>query len=109
MKSSIPPDSDLIALAACGHELVLFQVLDPAELNFSFGSAAMFQDAESGRTLFIDPSVAKEEYMNRLEAHCDRLRAVCQRLGIAYYRLGTDRALELSLFDFLRERMQRKG
>jgi len=102
-------DSDLIALAACGHELVLFQVLDPAELNFSFGNAAMFQDAESGRTLFIDPSVARKEYMNRLEAHCDGLRAVCQRLGIAYHRLGTDRALELSLFDFLRERMQRKG
>jgi uncharacterized protein (DUF58 family) len=102
-------DADLIALATCGHEIVVFQVLDPSELTFEFGDAAMFQDAESGKTLFIDPSVARKEYLKRFEAHCARLRYACQRLGIAYLRLATDRPLELSLFDFLRERMQRKG
>jgi uncharacterized protein (DUF58 family) len=102
-------EPDLIALAACGHEIVLFQVLDPAELTFSFGDAAMFQDAESGKTLFIDPSAARKEYLKRLEAHCAGLRTACQRLGIGCVQLSTDRALELSLFDFLRERMQRKG
>ena len=101
-------EPDLIALAACGHELMVFQVLDPAELTFEFGAAAMFQDAETGKTLFIDPSVARKEYLKRLEAHCAVLRGTCQRLGIAYNRVGTDRPLELVLFDFLRERMQRK-
>jgi len=99
---------ELIALAASGHELMVFQVLDPAELTFEFGAAAMFQDAETGKTIFIDPSVARKEYLKRLEAHCAGLRGTCQRLGIAYNRLGTDRPLELVLFDFLRERMQRK-
>jgi uncharacterized protein (DUF58 family) len=101
-------EPELIALAACGHELMVFQILDPAELTFEFGAAAMFQDVETGKTLFIDPSVARKEYLKRLEAHCSGLRRTCQRLGIAYNRLGTDRALELVLFDFLRERMQRK-
>ncbi len=101
-------EGDLTALAACGHELIVFQVLDPAELTFDVGDAAMFQDLESGRVLFIDPSAARKEYLRRLETHCATLRDTCQRLGIACHRLATDRPLELALFDFLRQRMQRR-
>ena len=101
-------ERDLIALAACGHEIVIFQMLDPAELSFKFDSAAMFQDMESGRMLFIDPSAARTEYNRKLEAHCAALRGACQRLGIACHRLSTERPLEMALFDFLRARMQRR-
>jgi uncharacterized protein (DUF58 family) len=100
-------EPDLIALAACGHEVVVFQVLDPTELTFAFDNPTMFEDSESGRVLFIDPVTARKEYLRKLEAHCDALRATCQRLGIACHRLATDRPLELALFDFLRERSQR--
>lgn len=100
-------EQDLSALKACGHELIVFQVLDPAELDFGFTEPAMFQDLESGRTMFIDPVWAKKEYQNRLESHCAKLRATSQRLGAACLRLSTKQALELALFDFLRERMQR--
>jgi uncharacterized protein (DUF58 family) len=98
---------ELTTLAACGHEIVVFQVLDPAELTFNFDSAAMFEDIESGRTLFIDPNTARKEYLQNLESHFNALRSTCQRLGIACKRVATDRPLELALFDFLRERMQR--
>jgi uncharacterized protein (DUF58 family) len=101
-------ERDLISLAACGHEVVVFQVLDPAELEFKFDQVALFQDMESGRTFFIDPGAARADYSRKLEAHCAALRAACQRLGMACHRLGTQRPLELALFDFLRERMQRR-
>jgi uncharacterized protein (DUF58 family) len=97
----------LMALAACGHEVVVFQVLDPAELTFNFRDAAMFEDAESGRILFIDPASARKEYLRNLEQHGTKLRSTCQKLGIGCHRLATDRPLELALFDFLRQRMQR--
>jgi uncharacterized protein (DUF58 family) len=100
-------EPDLITLTACGHEVLVFQVLDPAELTFNFAAASLFQDVESERTLFIDPATARKEYLRKLEAHCAVLRGTCQRLGISYHRLATDRPLELALFDFLRERMQR--
>ncbi|MBI3877063.1 MAG: DUF58 domain-containing protein [Verrucomicrobia bacterium] len=100
-------EKNLTSLGACGHEVVLFQVLDPAELNFNFDQAAMFHDLESGRDLYIDPVVARKEYLRRLEAHSASVRAVCQKLGIAHHRLDTSRPLELALFDFMRERMQR--
>lgn len=100
-------EPELTTLTACGHEVLVFQVLDPAELTFNFAAAALFEDAESGRTLFIDPAAARQEYLHQLEAHCAALRATCQRLGIGCHRLATDQPLELALFSFLRERMQR--
>ena len=102
-------EMDLIALAACGHEIVIFQILDPAELAFDFQGASMFEDMEAQRTLFIDPVTARTEYSRRLEAHSAALRFTAQRLGMAYHRLSTQRPLEMALFDFLRERMQRRA
>src|SRR5436305_945985 len=67
-------ERELSALAACGHEVVVFQILDPAEVKFEFGEAAMFQDAESGRTLFLEPTAARKEYLRKFEAHCATLR-----------------------------------
>jgi uncharacterized protein (DUF58 family) len=100
-------DEQLSALAACGHEILVLQVLDPTEVSFEFKDPAMFEDVESGRVLFIDPGAARGEYLRKLEAHCARVRAICQRLGVLWQSLTTDRALEIALFDFLRERTRR--
>ncbi|MBM3881302.1 MAG: DUF58 domain-containing protein [Verrucomicrobia bacterium] len=97
----------LTALTACGHEAVLFQVLDPAELEFGFGQPAMFEDVESGRELYLDPVTARKGYQQRFAAHCAGVVAVCQNLGIGHRQLPTHRPLELALFDFLRERQHR--
>lgn len=101
-------EQNLSVLAACGHEVLVIQVLDPAELTFGFTHPSMFQDVESGRVLFIDPGAARREYLRKLEAHQAGLRASCLRLGISFQGLATHRPLELALFDFLRERMARR-
>ncbi len=100
-------ERSLTGLGACGHEVLLFHVLDPAELRFNFEKAMLFRDVESGRDLFIDPGQARKEYLRKLEAHSETVRRTCQKLGIAYHRFATDRPLELALFDFLKSRMSR--
>jgi uncharacterized protein (DUF58 family) len=100
-------EKNLTTLTASGHEVMLFQVLDPAELTFQFDRAVMFHDVESGRDLFIDPATARKEYLQRLNTHNEAVRATCQRLGAGCRSFSTDRALELAMFDFLRERHQR--
>lgn len=102
-------EQNLSALAACGHEVLVVQVLDPAELTFDFKDPAMFQDVESGRVLFIDPGTARKEYLSKLEQHQAGLRSTCLRLGAGWQTVATNRPLELMLFDFLRERMQRRN
>ena len=98
----------LTALAACGHEVIVFQVLDPSELAFDFKDPSMFEDIESGTRLFLDPVTARKRYLQKLNEHCDHLRRLCERLGAGCHRLDTSRPLELALFDFIRQRSQRR-
>jgi uncharacterized protein (DUF58 family) len=99
-------ERNLASLTASGHEVMLFHVLDPAELTFRFERPMMFRDLESGRDLFIDPGTARTEYLHRLNKHNAAVLETCRHLGVNYARMGTDRPLELALFDFLRERMR---
>jgi uncharacterized protein (DUF58 family) len=100
-------ERNLAALAACGHEVTVFQVADPAELTLGLEQPVLLEDAESQRTLYVDPAVARAGYVRRYEAHQEALVAACRRLGVTHHRVVTDRPLELALFDFLQERMRR--
>jgi len=100
-------ERNLMALTASGHEVLLFHLLDPAEVHFSFDHAGMFHDVESGRDLYIDPALARKEYLHKLKAHNSGVEAICAKLGIEYHRLATDSPMEMILFDFLRGRGQR--
>lgn len=100
-------EKNLIALTAAGHEMSVFQILDPAELKLGLEQPAMFEDVESARTLYIDPALARAGYVRKFEAHCAALRSVCRKLGVSYHQLSTDQALELALFEFLQSRMRR--
>jgi uncharacterized protein (DUF58 family) len=99
-------EQSIASLAACGHEIVVFHLLDPAERDFQFERPILFRDVETGRELFIDPVPARREYLARFEAHLAAARAACERLGVAFHAMTTDRPLELALFDFVRSRMQ---
>lgn len=100
-------DRNLAVLTASGHEVILFQVLDPAERTFQFRNASLFQDLETQREIYIDPDAARAAYQQKLEAHNGAVRQVCERHGIQYNLLPSDQPMEFALFDFLRSRMQR--
>jgi uncharacterized protein (DUF58 family) len=97
----------LAELSAFGHEAILFHVLDPAEAQFEFSDAAIFEDIENGRKLYVDAAVARKSYLGKFRAHCDQARSACEKHGIGYVQLTTNRPLEMALFDFLRQRMER--
>lgn len=99
-------ERDLLALTAAGHEVALFQVLDPAEGVLGMEQPALFEDVESGRTLYVDPAQAREGYVRRFRAHAEGLAATCRRLGLGLQVLSTADPLELALYEFLQRRMQ---
>lgn len=96
-------------LGAMGQDVVVFHTMDRAEIEFRFEKAAHFRDAETGTERFIEPSAAREAYLNRLNAHRDIIRRACERQGIEYHWVPTDTPLERVLFDFLSARNRRKG
>jgi uncharacterized protein (DUF58 family) len=98
----------LAALHAYGHEVLVFQILDPAELQFDLEQTGLYFDVESGKDLYIEPQLIRKSYLRKLEAHLAAIHQLCQELGTGYYRLSTRQPLELALFDFLRVRMQHR-
>lgn len=100
-------EKNLSALGAVGHEVLVFHVLDPAELTFGFDQATRFEDLESQRELYIDPASARRDYLKRLHAHNTAAQKLCERIGGHYCQIATNQPLEKALFDFLRARMDR--
>jgi uncharacterized protein (DUF58 family) len=100
-------ERNLRRLSAAGHDLVVFQVLDPNELAFDFAAALQFQDVESRREIYLDPEVIRAEYQRKLERHGQEVAAICHKLGFSFHRVVTDQPLDLALHDFLRVRNRR--
>jgi uncharacterized protein (DUF58 family) len=99
-------ETKLSYFRARGHEVVLFQILDPAEVTLDFDEPTLFYDVESGREMYVDPSLARERYVARLKSHLDAVHSSCGRLGVDAFRLTTDVPLETALGDFLRSRLK---
>ena len=98
-------------LAAAGHDLVVWQVLDRSELEFEFKTASHFKDVESDRAVYIDPVLAREQYLAKLQIHLDAVQEICDRNGIDYRLVVTDEPLDHVLFDFvsMRESAGKRG
>jgi len=101
-------EPDLGYLCAGGHDVVVFHILDTAELNFEFYSPAIFHDIESGRNMYVNPSDAQTSYKRMLEKHLTKAKSTCQNLGIDYHLFATDRPFDLVLLTFLQDRMRRR-
>jgi uncharacterized protein (DUF58 family) len=95
-------------LTATGHEVIVFRILDPQEVNFDYNEAMLFHDAETEKDFFLDPAAARSRYLRSFGEHGDRLSSICHKLGADFLSVTTDQPLERILSDFLRQR-QRRG
>jgi uncharacterized protein (DUF58 family) len=94
----------LAALRDRGHDVIVFQVLDTAEVEFPFTEASPFEDLETGERMPVVPATMRDEYRTLLRAHCDTL---ARRLGdnrIDYYLAETGKPLDFALLEYLSRR-----
>lgn len=91
-------------LAAGGHDLAIFQIMDRRELDFNFDKATHYRDTETGKDLFIDPDIARDSYLERLNAHQESVMRLAGRHGVNHQLVPTDEPLERVLFDFVSRR-----
>jgi len=92
-----------------GHDLIVFHLLDPAELRFPFDEAAPFEDAETGERIPVVPETLREEYRAQMDAHLGAIERRMKRSGVDYYLIETSTPLDHALFAYLtrRERLSR--
>jgi uncharacterized protein (DUF58 family) len=106
------PDAILEAmkpLKFIGNDLIVFHVLDPAELMFDYDDASSFEDLESGEQIPVVPQSLAEEYRALIRGHIDALTTKFSEHRIDYTMLNTSEPLDRALFSYLssRERLMR--
>jgi uncharacterized protein (DUF58 family) len=94
-------------LQSPGHDVMVFHVLDPAELEFPFEGASNFRDMESGDEFPLVPNRVREGYLEQLRAHQEVLKDKFTAARVDYAVLDTSKPLDQALFRFLLHREKR--
>lgn len=101
------PDDIFSALSRLryrGNDLIVFHLLDPAELSLPFAEAAQFEDLETGRRIPVVPEKFRGEYLRRLESHRDTLKDRMGEAGVDYCFVDVSQPLDAVLFHYLARR-----
>ena len=92
-----------------GHDIAVFHLLDPAELDFSFREPSAFEDLETGEQIPIVPDALADQYKELVKTHINALRERFSANRVDYTMLDTSSPLDHALFSYLstRERLSR--
>jgi uncharacterized protein (DUF58 family) len=92
------------------HELLLFHILAPEEIDFPFETRALFRSLENAHDRHhLDPPSVRAEYLRNFQAFCRDLRMQARNLGIDYHLLRTDEPVDRALGHFLSQRHARRS
>jgi uncharacterized protein (DUF58 family) len=94
-------------LSCRGNDVIVFHLLDPAELDFDFAGSAQFVDMETGAEMHVVPEILKPEYRRIVREQTTYYERECQKERIDYALLDTGAPLDHALFTYLlrRERL----
>ena len=106
------PDKVIAAIAplrARGHDVITFQAMDPAELEFPFDEASGFEDLETREQIPVVPGRLKADYKRMVAEHLEALKTRFTSNRIDYTLLDTSKPLDVALFQYLlaRERLSK--
>lgn len=86
------------------HDLAIFHLIDPQELEFPFEHPTRFIDMEEPMSLLTEPNVIKRQYISNLEEFLNSLSTGCRQFNVDYRRVITNQNYEKILASFLLER-----
>ena len=90
-----------------GHEIILFHILDEAEVHFPFEGVVEFEDVEEARRLTVDARGMKPDYLQSLHDFRAHYRAECARAGMDYVAMDTSVSFDKALMEYLLQRQRR--
>lgn len=88
-----------------GHEVLVFQILDPREVDLDFSGEVEFEALEQpGQKVRIEPAHLRSGYQDHFAAWQDQLRRECRRHRIDLVPITTDTPFEKGLGQYLQKR-----
>ena len=91
------------------HEILLFHILAPEEIEFPYKKWTQFRNLEvMGHKLLVDPQRLRKEYLKNFQEFCQQLRLQAGQMMIDYHLLRTDEPVEKALGVYLTKRQRQR-
>lgn len=94
-------------LRHAGHDVILFHVLDEAEVHFPFNGMVDLQDPETGESMVVDGVGIRTDYLEALQELRGTYRKECLSVGADYVPLDTSCPFDKALVEYLSQRRAR--
>ena len=91
------------------HDVALFHLLDPLEIEFAFQRPVRFTDMEGGQPLFVEPTEIADRYHRALNTYLTDLQRIVLETAVDYHRVITSEAYEHPMMRFLVGRTRGRG
>jgi uncharacterized protein (DUF58 family) len=89
-----------------GHNVIVFHILDPHELEFPFGGTCKFKGLENEPEISTQPKRIRAAYLEELRKFIERIRSSCERSHIDYVLVNTARPIDAVLTGYLAGRLR---
>src|SRR3954452_19712384 len=86
------------------HEIMAFQILNPAEIEFPFEDVTLFKGLEEAGELLTEPRALRDGYIEQLSMFTEDLKKSCRGMHIDFQRFSSGEPLDVSLSQFLATR-----
>lgn len=86
------------------HEVLVFQILDKNELEFTFSHPLVLKDLETNKELIVDPRVIRKQYLENIKSYFSDFKLRCREHIIDYNQILTNMPLDRALFEYLQKR-----
>jgi uncharacterized protein (DUF58 family) len=90
-----------------GNEIILFHILDEAEVHFPFEGVVEFEDVEEEQKLTIDARGMRRGYLESLAEFRELYREECSKANIDYVPMDTSVSFDRALLEYLIQRQKR--
>ena len=90
-----------------GHDVILFHVLDEAEVTFPFDGMVQLHDPESEDTLVVEAEGYRQDYAQEIASFREEYASECRNLGVDYVPLDTSMQFDHALMEYLMSRRSR--
>ncbi len=90
-----------------GHDVILFHILDEAEVNFPFGGVVEFEEPETDDRVHVDADGFRSDYLAEIRKFREFYKKNCFQSGIDYVPLDTSMQFDKALTEYLLSRRAR--
>ncbi|MCM8531204.1 MAG: DUF58 domain-containing protein [Lentisphaeraceae bacterium] len=87
------------------HEIVLFHVMDPQEIDFDLEGTIRFQGMEGAGEVKLDARRVRKAYMKKFEEHRHKILDVCEKNNTEYVPANTGKSVSELLMGYLSSRL----